>query len=290
MEFYEHKLMWQHLKQVDDATRPRESFAKLLPMEKFYASNDYKDAEWKWHQNGRPYYNVYPSIVPYLIKLKEEKVQADQINLPVEVLLFRFAKSEKNLSFLYNGAKYQVRSMLAHKEDGGIVVGVDWGATRPIPAVAAVQEKYGRVPRIDYAIIFTDPGRTVEQSVATFKEAKILPPDIVRQLLRIVCACCLLSNDAEDGLIEPDVFAEDKNKFDESGDQKYVDKAVRRGKIGWNIGAKMEVSPHWRSGCPLALYHTGPGRTIPIYRPRAGCIVKRNIASKLPTGYQGGIQ
>jgi hypothetical protein len=32
-----------------------------------------------------------------------------------------------------------------------------------------------------------------------------------------------------------DVLADDRAKFDDSGDQKYVEKARRRGKIGWDM-------------------------------------------------------
>ncbi len=42
----------------------------------------------------------------------------------------------------------------------------------------------------------------------------------------------LLENDPS--VIEPAVLPKDRDKFETSGDDRYVDKAHRRGKIGWN--------------------------------------------------------
>jgi hypothetical protein len=50
----------------------------------------------------------------------------------------------------------------------------------------------------------------------------------------------LLENDPS--VIEPDVLSKDRDKFEASGDAKYVHKAHRRGKIGWNLGRRIEVA------------------------------------------------
>jgi len=43
-----------------------------------------------------------------------------------------------------------------------------------------------------------------------------------------------------------DVLSKDRAKFQQTGDEKYIDKARRRGKIDWNAGRQMEVDPHYR--------------------------------------------
>jgi hypothetical protein len=48
------------------------------------------------------------------------------------------------------------------------------------------------------------------------------------------------------GVIEPDVLSKDRDKFERGGDRKYVDKAPRRGKIGWNVERHIDVAPHYR--------------------------------------------
>ena len=58
-------------------------------------------------------------------------------------------------------------------------------------------------------------------------------------------------------------------KYEDSGDRKYVDRARRRGKLGWNVGARIEVMPHYRRPHP-ALVWTGPGRAVPRIVMRKG--------------------
>jgi len=95
---------------------------------------------------------------------------------------------------------------------------------------------------------------------------------------------CLLDNDPS--VIEPDVLSKDRTKFEETGDQKYVDKAHRRDKVGWNVGRQIEVSPHYRRP-HMMLAWTGPGRSVPKIVPRRGTIVHRQKVEKIPTGREG---
>jgi hypothetical protein len=89
---------------------------------------------------------------------------------------------------------------------------------------------------------------TVEQSVASlgtnglFADIGIQVPDsLVMDCVRLCCSLCLLENDPS--IISPDVLADDRAKYEASGDQKYVDKAHRRGKVGWDVGKHIEVIP-----------------------------------------------
>jgi len=67
-------------------------------------------------------------------------------------------------------------------------------------------------------------------------------------------------------------------------DEKYVAKAHRRGKVGWNVGRHVEVIPHYRRP-HLMLAWTGPGRSVPKIVPRRGSVVHRSIVEKVPTGF-----
>jgi hypothetical protein len=53
---------------------------------------------------------------------------------------------------------------------------------------------------------------------------------------------CLPENDPS--ISSPVVLADDRAKYEASGDQKYVDTAHRRGKVGWDEGKRIEVMPH----------------------------------------------
>ena len=70
-------------------------------------------------------------------------------------------------------------------------------------------------------------------------------------------------------IISPDVLADDRAKFEASGDQRYIDKAHRRGKVGWDVGKHIEVIPHFRRP-HMMLVWTGRGRAVPRIVPRKG--------------------
>jgi hypothetical protein len=61
--------------------------------------------------------------------------------------------------------------------------------------------------------------------------------EVTTDCVRLCCSLCLLENDPS--IISPDVLADDRAKYEASGDQRYVDKARRRGKVGWDV----EVTP-----------------------------------------------
>ena len=97
------------------------------------------------------------------------------------------------------------------------------------------------------------------------------------------CACWRTTP----SIISPDVLADDRAKFEASGDQKYIDKAHRRGKVGWDVGKHIEVIPHFRRP-HMMLVWTGRGRAVPRIVPRKGSIVHREAVEKLPSGFGGG--
>ncbi len=84
----------------------------------------------------------------------------------------------------------------------------------------------------------------------------------------------------------PDVLADDRAKYEASGDHKYVDKAHRRGKVGWDVGKHIEVIPHYRRP-HMALVWTGRGRAVPRVVPRRGSVVHREAVEKVPMGWEG---
>ena len=63
------------------------------------------------------------------------------------------------------------------------------------------------------------------------------------------------------------MLSKDKSEFEQTGDETYVAKAHRRGKVGWNVDRQIEVIPHY--GRPhLMLAWTGKGRAVPRVVPR----------------------
>ena len=71
-----------------------------------------------------------------------------------------------------------------------------------------------------------------------------IPQEMITDCVRLCCSLCLLENDPS--VISPDVLSKDRSRFEQTGDQKFVEKAHRRGKVGWDVGRHIEVSPHYR--------------------------------------------
>ena len=107
------------------------------------------------------------------------------------------------------------------------------------------------VPIYTYRNFPRRAGLTVEQSLASlgtvglFAEIGVQVPDwIITDCIRLCCSLCLLENDPS--IISSDVLADDRGKFEASGERKYIEKAHRRGKVGWDVGKRVEVIPHFR--------------------------------------------
>lgn len=257
-------------------------------------------AEADFIADNRPYYNVYPTITKYLINLKEDKVPVNLIKLPHRVVAFRFATTETAFNFEDNGITYGLRTAFVSytnqdeilKVGGGkiendmMIIWMDFGEEQ---TVQVSEHETVTLPVYTYKILHVNTNKTLEEAINDSKKGGYdglqIPDNVVTNIIRCIASCCLISRDLEDGLIEPDVLTKDREKYRETHDQKYVDKAIRRGKHGFLVGADLVVSPHWRSGSPLALYWTGPGRTIPLYRTRKGAIIHRKKVKELPSGY-----
>lgn len=232
-------------------------------------------SEERWWGANRPYYKVWPKIIPYLTRLRHADIPCAHIKTPMDCIAFRFPKQDNPLEF--DGG--QARTIIVDKTMNEIIMWIDFG-----------EVDSGGIPILTYKVMDLEQP-TVEKALTSLKEdtnmkeGLQIPRDKIMDCVRVVIGVFLLSEDAEDGLIEPDVLSKDKHKFARTKDEKFVKKAIRRGKLGWNVGGRIEVSPHWRSPSPLALYWVGPGRKKPVYRYRRGTVVKRNIAKKLPTGH-----
>ncbi|WP_437231055.1 hypothetical protein SH661x_002299 [Planctomicrobium sp. SH661] len=108
------------------------------------------------------------------------------------------------------------------------------------------------------------------------------------QAFRVCIAAILLQQNPE--MVEPDVFADDREKYD-GGDEATKthlrEKARRRrGRIGFQLGRKCEVSPHWR----MPHLHTvlfGPGKVRRRLTMYPGVLVRREKLTEVPTEFRG---
>ena len=233
--------------------------------------------EQDWEQAHRPYYNVWPSIVPMLTRL-DLNLDSGLIQLSLPTLSVRFPKQQNPLTFDWKGDEIAVRSLLMGEiNDGtGISILIDIG------------EIMNDVPLHTYRNFPRRQGLTVEQSLAGLPKGSLsevgiqIPDSLATDCVRLCCTLCLLENDP--AIISPDVLSKDRVKFERTGDETYVVKAHRRGKVGWDVGRQIEVAPHYRRP-HLMLAWTGTGRSVPKIVPRRGSVVHRSKVEKVPSGF-----
>lgn len=87
---------------------------------------------------------------------------------------------------------------------------------------------------------------------------------------------------ADPDFIQPIVLKRDAGK---SGDKKkMIDRARRNGVFGFDVGANMDVSPHFRRP-HFAIRWTGKGSEVPKLVPVKGAVIHRD-ALAVPTGFE----
>ena len=232
-----------------------------------------------WERAHRPYYNVWPSIVPMLTRLNLD-LDSSLIQLPLPALCIRCPKQKNPLTFPWKGEEVQIRCMLMGEinEGRGLSILID---------VGEVMGSEG-VPIYTYRNFRRQEGLTVEEAIRELGSNELaelgvqIPEDLITDCIRLCCSLCLLENDPS--VIEPDVLSKDRARFEQTGDEKYVTKAHRRGKVGWNVGRQIEVIPHYRRP-HMTLVWTGRRREVPRVVPRRGSVVHREVVEKLPSGF-----
>jgi len=237
-----------------------------------------------WENARKPYYAVWPSIVPMLTRLNLD-LDSSLIQLPLPALCIRFPKEKNPLAFDWKDEPVHIRCMMMGEINEGrglsILIDVGEGMTDG--------EGFG-VPIYTYRNFRRKSGLTVEEALREIGSNELaelgvqIPEELIIDCVRLCCSLCLLENDPS--VIEPDVLSKDRGKFEQTGDEKYIDKAHRRGKVGWNVGKRMEVAPHYRRP-HMTLVWTGTGRAVPKVVPRRGSVVHREKVEKVPSGFGG---
>lgn len=292
MEFWTYTSLLDTMRQVE-AVKTGHDFEKFY-RDALNAPSDERDAiptkqavsELAWFRAERPYYSVFPGICSMLCRLPLD-IDSGLIHPPMEALLVRFPKepARNPLRFGQEGEQ-RVRCFLLSETKvrgaNGITLWIDIGERVMGPRAVDV-------PVYSFRSFRTVPGRTVEQDIAelpidpTAGVGIQLPEDLQRDLVRLACTLCLLGDDPS--VIEPDVLAKDRAKWEASRDPKFVSKAHRRGKKGWLVGAHLEIIPHVRRPHP-ALVWTEKGRAVPRIVMRKGSIVHRHKVEQIPHGLE----
>lgn len=199
-------------------------------------------SELGWYAAERPYYKVWPAVIPLLAGVGIE-VPVEYLRLPFASMLLRFPKTENPLPV---APGYVVRSILVSQgasEDHQrrIFLWFDIGETEPDGS-----------PLVTYCQLDCQPGFDIEQAfhhlLRTKTEGVEIPLELQEQCLRIAVSVCFLATGA-DRLVDADVLGKDLARYRESRERdpeaarQIVERAKRRGKHGWNIGQHERLLP-----------------------------------------------
>ena len=229
-----------------------------------------------WYYRSKPFYNVWPSIVDGFLRTKLDvpaSFLVDRVLKMPESILMRFQTDGEPL---VNGVK--LKSIMGGRvpfSDGrGFVLFVDTGnenCEEVILLTSSWNLDKGSVMCRD-TIISHRGGNLSDKDVGVIEAAwKVL-------------LCTAMINDNPD-FASKVVLRRHQEEYEKTGDRKFVLLAREKGIVGWDIGSKFVVSPHYRNA-HFAIRWTGKDRAVPKLVPVKGCIVKKSKITDVPTGYE----
>lgn len=259
-----------------------------------------------WITRNRPFYNVYPIAVD-LCKKTSLNMRWGDILFPTRYLLLRFAGGHE---------PFGIKSVLLRVPSAGEEKSLVAAHSSRMKAVCAMQKIpiCGVIETVDESrnwmwmyhkddienevledSAMLDPvwkgNREVGSSISDDFE-KGYAAGQTGFLIRLLAFIGLLSRGTD--LITPAILSKDRAEYDATDDESrkrwLEQRSSRRLGDGFDIGRSLEIerasTPHWRSP-HLALFHTGPGRTVPTLKVRSGCVVIPKDMTSVPTGYLG---
>jgi hypothetical protein len=238
-------------------------------------------AEWKWWNNERPYYNVWPAIAETLTRFDVDKVPFRSfLSAPDPHIAVQFQQ----------GGVGGIMCILASIAPAG---------SDPYPDHHLVIVTQQHLPDERSRLNGEYPTSTQILAIPAGDEGKNLgvygaedwfgdqPGEYPMQ--KVAIAVFLMERSPE--LFVPVILAKDVRKYeraDEAGKRSIEKRAIRHhGQRGYHLGRAIETIPHYRRPHP-ALYWTGKGGSIAKIIFRQGAIVKRAAMTRVPTGRLGG--
>ncbi len=233
-----------------------------------------------WERGGKPYYNIHPQAASHLCKARMENISASMLEVPADFPAVNIRLAEEHPDLSIEPGKLFIQSIL-----------FAWGvwafmAEKTFPDVLMAKNPQ-HIPRdrqltllIDTGernseagtrhwglFVSTDNENTLEaeflntiQLMETHDFERACPGtrlhEVLLNCLRLVATVGFMANCTDEEFLEYEVIAKHRAKFGDADDatkKKLIDKARRRGKVGWNIGTnKMFI------GSPPANASPGP--------------------------------
>lgn len=209
-------------------------------------------AELEWKRLGRPYYNIWPSMVKPLTTCSLKGVLGKHIELPLTALVIRLPDPQGTMLYM---------------KDANITF--VWLLETGLPLLTMFSDDSPMDGDSKSTLI-------VDDTTAQVRREKM------RRVLAIVAGVALLSHNKD--IIEPIVLNADTHRYKQTHDVSLIEKAKRKGTFGFDVGRHVETAPGFRQA-HFAIRWKGKGRTRRELVPVKGCMVHRKLVTEVPTGY-----
>ncbi|HTQ39901.1 MAG TPA: hypothetical protein VMJ32_12805 [Pirellulales bacterium] len=206
---------------------------------------DRYQAEIHWLELGKPYFNIWPSIIPMLTDVQLD-VPADTLKLPYPVFVLRLPPQDNPLTVCEGHIVQSIlvlRGVKTKDNQHCVVLWIDIG------------ERVGplNMPSIHWGRLDMDPDKTIDAAFGGIPDNNLpginISDELRRKCLRLAVSICFLST-GMDKLVEPDIlskdiaaYAEAHRKNDTPRIKTIEERAVRRGKLGFNVGKSEHLRP-----------------------------------------------
>lgn len=305
MNFHDHTLLYEYLKREypDIAKQGAETFyrEKMVELRQTYRINrnrhcitayNQSHAEMTWHKLGRPYFKIFPNLLPMFMNTKLA-VPGKYLHSPFSNFLIRLPENHGCEELTVDGN--ELKTALITEASGEETLQLDRPVDHSHMFIIWMNfgEKYQGIPYYIYQVMKFKDDETIEEAIARQRTPEMtddetlafgldIGNDKINNCMRLVVATCFLSTGA-DRIVEPDVLNKDllryiEAKRNENSEriQRLHDKAQRRGKHGWTLGREIVMPSHFQSseegeatghlshqhqrGAHFHVYHYGIGR------------------------------
>jgi hypothetical protein len=278
--------------------------------------------EANWDKRGRPYYRLWPKIIPIFEKLNFSEFQVKDFLLetpPVEVQLplntyFNVKHSTGEtvclcaVLFQITGDKPEVYPICNHKLEyycdgkratNSLLMNIQYChldgriAGTPLPTYGPFHEDITMEKWVRKYVV-ESPTSTGENCPADLAE-------VYTRLLKMLCMITLLKQDSE--LLE--LVKPDDAPLLTGSQQRLLNKDITafiarfpklarklglvkdgKGRTGWDVGRNVEVMPHWRNPGVAVQVH-GPRNSLRKLIIRSGTFVHKDKIDEVPLGEHG---
>lgn len=302
MQFYEHFSTIDWLKRNLDGDKAKAEMYAKIAFGQCLASGDQTSAaqfreEMNWQNAKRPYYLVYPSVIPLLTRINLD-FPGDCVRFPtgMQALAIRFSKGHNKIMTPFGEVQTILAAKVEINQDKLRVKGASVGLGLWINAGEKVPRDFldaDSIPVFDYALfpLNSMPIQECLENCPSDNPEVQISTGWRNEVVRLVITLMLIQDDPN--LINPDVLSKDEAALREALHAEDLarievlkNRAFRRRGPGWEIGKLYEptsgpyvVPPHPQR------YWVGKGRTQVVIKTRSGYVVDREKITKIPSGF-----